>query len=189
MSEKNRLADQQVDDKGLQPIAVLPRPVQVGREASLERGAADRALLDLGVDMLDRLLEQDIDVRSPLMTLAGRLAQILATVIAKLDGGDRHRLAGAGIAGQCTRSGVKLNYSFSVRTPVKRVCPSIFGSTNNADAADPPTHAGRKRAGWKCGRLGGHAPRAGAVRPGRTDGNGTARGSSPHDVCGYGPRL
>jgi hypothetical protein len=57
----------------------------VGWKRCLGPSAAARAVLDIGLDVLDDLLEDDVDARAPFMTLAGGVAELVAAVRAVLD--------------------------------------------------------------------------------------------------------
>ena len=56
-----------------------------------------RAGFDLGVDVADDLLEDDVDLGAPLVTARGDLAQVFAAFLAGADLGDRNGLDGAGV--------------------------------------------------------------------------------------------
>jgi len=71
---------------------------QIGGKAPPALLLAGRADLDLGIDMLDDLLEQDIDTGAALVRLCGHRNQILATMVTEGHLGNRHRLHRAGVA-------------------------------------------------------------------------------------------
>jgi hypothetical protein len=47
--------------------------------------AALRARLDLGIDVRDDLLEDDVDLGAPIVALTGDLVQILAALLAEVN--------------------------------------------------------------------------------------------------------
>jgi hypothetical protein len=95
----HHLGDQQVQDEGLDPGAVLQRAGQIRREAALGQRLTAGAGLELGIDMAHHLLEDDVDAGAPLVTLTGRIGQIGTAAGTGGDGSDGDGLDRAGVAG------------------------------------------------------------------------------------------
>ena len=88
--EQDHLRHQQIQHKGTDTRPVLQGTGQVGWKRRLAPSPAVRAVLDLGLDVLDDLLEDDVDARAPFMALAGGVAEIGAAVrtVRDREGGD-----------------------------------------------------------------------------------------------------
>ncbi len=97
--EGKHLRHQQIEHVGLDAGAVLLRAGQILRERPLRLGLALGALLDFGVDVLKRLLEDDVDAGAALVPQGSGIAQVFPAALAGGGGGDRHGLDGAGIRG------------------------------------------------------------------------------------------
>ena len=83
----NHLADNQMNGERLEPVAILQSPRHILRKTPLDHGLAIGALLDFCINMLDCLLENDIDLRPPLMRATRDFVQRNATDIAGLNPG------------------------------------------------------------------------------------------------------
>ena len=83
--ERDHLRDEEVDRPGADAGTVLQRPGHVPGEASPGLGAAARAALDLGVDMVLDGLEDDIDQGAPFVARAGGAGEVGAAAPALLD--------------------------------------------------------------------------------------------------------
>jgi hypothetical protein len=77
------LDDQQAQNVSPDAVAVLKWPGEALRKRAMGWFSADRAGLDFGVDVSDDLLEDDVDLGSPLVLLARDIPEIFAVVGAK----------------------------------------------------------------------------------------------------------
>ena len=98
--ERKHLGDEQVQDVGLDPSAVLQRAGQIHWELAPGQGLALGTRLDLCVHVAHHLLEDDIDSGASFVPLAGGAAEVFATGPALGDRSDLDGLNGAGVAGQ-----------------------------------------------------------------------------------------
>jgi len=101
--ERDHLRHQQVQHKGTDTRPVLQRTGHVGWKRCLGALPAVRAVLDLGLDVLEHLLEDDVDARAPFMALAGGVAEIGAAVRAVLERERGERLDRAGVVAAVVR--------------------------------------------------------------------------------------
>ncbi len=93
------LGDQQIERIRLDADPVLQGTAARVRERPSGHGGAMRAGLDLGIDVRDELLEDDVDLGAPFVALDWGLVQILAACLAEADFGDFAALDGAGMGG------------------------------------------------------------------------------------------
>ena len=97
--ERDHLGGEQVHDIGFEAVAVLDGGAHVGGEGGAGVGVAARAVLALGVEGGEGLLEDDVDTGATLGGVAFDVAQVLAAARAVLDGDALDVLDGAGVGG------------------------------------------------------------------------------------------
>ena len=93
----DHLGDQEIQHVRLDARAVLQGARERLGEGSPGLGAAVRAGLDLSVHVAEDLLEDDVDLGAPFVTVGAGLAQILPAFLAGADLGERNGLDGAGV--------------------------------------------------------------------------------------------
>ena len=103
--QREHLGDQQVQDVGPDPCAVLQRAGHVRRKLTFGLRPAAGALLDLGIHVAHHLFKEEVDAGTPIVSLTGHLAQVFATGPALVDAGNLDGLHRPGVAGQCVIKG------------------------------------------------------------------------------------